>query len=283
MSSSAAWNKTVADAKKILGNTAKIPEQRVQLAIKFALESNKVWDGFNALREAMKKKILEQQNADSKVMNTLHQAWDEIQESDFGLDDRVQSSRRLVGNDELRTARQRLRNRNPLALASAELVQIGARNALRRRAEYLPQDIHWLALRASSLPMGSDYFLYLALYRQERAQRHAGLLKNDGNAAPSHSSQVFLRGCGNIHSHESQRPGPSLRARRQCADQRQPQSGFAASGLAEHAYALSGRNGQRDSVQRFNPRRAWAAVLDAEPANFEHRVPHRQAHTNILA
>ena len=87
MSSSAAWNKTVADAKKILGNTAKIPEQRVQLAIKFALESNKVWDGFNALREAMKKKILEQQNADSKVMNTLHQAWDEIQESDFGLDD----------------------------------------------------------------------------------------------------------------------------------------------------------------------------------------------------
>ena len=87
MSSSAAWNKTVADAKKVLGNTAKVPEQKVQLAIKFALESNKVWDAFNVLREAMKKKILEQQNADSKVMNTLHQAWDEISESDFGLDD----------------------------------------------------------------------------------------------------------------------------------------------------------------------------------------------------
>jgi hypothetical protein len=82
------WNKTVADAKKILGNNVKIPEASMHKTIQISVESDKVWATLTALREALKKKILEQKNADSRVTNSLRQAYDEVYESDFGLDEK---------------------------------------------------------------------------------------------------------------------------------------------------------------------------------------------------
>jgi hypothetical protein len=87
MSKSALWDKAVADAKKILGPSAKIPDKKMDGAFKAADEASKAWDGLGTLREGMKKKILEVQTADSKVENTLKQAEDEFDNEDFGLDD----------------------------------------------------------------------------------------------------------------------------------------------------------------------------------------------------
>jgi len=87
MSKSVLWDKAVGDAKKILGNTAKIPDKKMDGAFKAADEANKAWDGLGTLRDGMKKKILEVQNFDSKVGNALKQAEDEFDDADFGLDD----------------------------------------------------------------------------------------------------------------------------------------------------------------------------------------------------
>lgn len=91
------WNKAVADAKKILGNNAVIPNALMQRTIKISADSDKVWATLTALREAMKKKILEQDDADSKVVNSLRQASDEISEHDFGLDDKKADEKKKLG------------------------------------------------------------------------------------------------------------------------------------------------------------------------------------------
>jgi predicted nucleotide-binding protein len=87
MSKSATWDKAMADAKKVLGNSAKIPDKKMDGAFKAADEASKAWDGLGTLRDGMKKKILEVQNVGSKVENALKQAQDEFDDSGFGLDD----------------------------------------------------------------------------------------------------------------------------------------------------------------------------------------------------
>jgi len=77
MSKSAAWDKAVADAKKVLGNSARIPDKKIDGVFKADEEAMKAWDGLGTLREGMKKKILEVENLDSKVRNTLKQVADE--------------------------------------------------------------------------------------------------------------------------------------------------------------------------------------------------------------
>ncbi|HEX3745359.1 MAG TPA: hypothetical protein VHW09_15555 [Bryobacteraceae bacterium] len=87
MSSSAIWDKAIGDAKKVLGNSAKINDKRMQAVTKDAIEASKLWDALGVMRDAMKKKVFEIENADSKVKNGLSQAYDEITGDDFGLDD----------------------------------------------------------------------------------------------------------------------------------------------------------------------------------------------------
>jgi hypothetical protein len=96
MSASAEWDKALSDAKRVLGNTAKINDKRMQAVIKSALDAQKVWDSFDTLREGIKKKLLELQNAESKVKNGLVQADDEISDDDYGLDDKKPDEKKKI-------------------------------------------------------------------------------------------------------------------------------------------------------------------------------------------
>jgi hypothetical protein len=87
MSKSATWDKAVADAKKVLGPSAKIPDKKIDPVFKAAEDANKGWDGLGTLRDGMKKKILELQNLESKVRNGLQHVGDEFDDESFGLDD----------------------------------------------------------------------------------------------------------------------------------------------------------------------------------------------------
>jgi hypothetical protein len=50
------WNKTLADAKKVLGNSAQIKLGKIWAAIKSLEDGNKVGPGVNAAREALEKR-----------------------------------------------------------------------------------------------------------------------------------------------------------------------------------------------------------------------------------
>ncbi|HUB83501.1 MAG TPA: hypothetical protein VMB03_32100 [Bryobacteraceae bacterium] len=96
MPSSAMWNKAVADAKRVLGNSAKIPTKRVDDVLKDAVIAHKAFDGLDVLREQMKKKILEVQTADSRVDNGLGLAADEMDDEDFGLDSKKPDDKKKI-------------------------------------------------------------------------------------------------------------------------------------------------------------------------------------------
>jgi len=90
------WDKAVADAKKILGNSAKIPTARLQAADKKTEDALKSWQKFQATREILKKQLLEMQDEFSKVKNALVQAEDEIDDEDFGLDEKKPDDKKKI-------------------------------------------------------------------------------------------------------------------------------------------------------------------------------------------
>jgi len=96
MAHSASWDKAVADAKKILGNSAKIPTAGIQTVLKRAEELNKVWDRFDDTREVLKKQLLEAQDTRSKIKNALVQGQDQISAEDFGLDEKDPDDKKKI-------------------------------------------------------------------------------------------------------------------------------------------------------------------------------------------
>jgi hypothetical protein len=86
----------LADAKKVLGNSAKVSDKSMQVVIGAAVDFSKLWDAFNAMREAMKKKLLDLQNAESKVKNSLVQADDELTEDNYGLDPKKPDDKKKI-------------------------------------------------------------------------------------------------------------------------------------------------------------------------------------------
>ena len=77
------WNKTLADAKKILGSRAVIPENKMSVVQKNRADANKFVPEINTMRETLEKKILQWQNAISKSRNSLDAADDEISDATY--------------------------------------------------------------------------------------------------------------------------------------------------------------------------------------------------------
>jgi hypothetical protein len=96
MSVSASWDKTLADAKKILGASAKVNINKMQGALKDGLEINKAWTSFDSMLEGVKKKLLEVQNVSAKSKNSLRQAADELCDDDYGLDTKKPDDKKKV-------------------------------------------------------------------------------------------------------------------------------------------------------------------------------------------
>jgi hypothetical protein len=92
----AGWDKTLADAKKILGTGAVVPVGKMAGVTKNLAEYNKAGDGFVTLRETLEKKLLELENGASKVKNSLGQAADEITDDDYGLDPKKPDDKKKI-------------------------------------------------------------------------------------------------------------------------------------------------------------------------------------------
>jgi len=96
MAGSPLWDKAVAEAKTILGSSAKIPTAWLQTTLKRGDEAEKAWDRFDTTRETLKKQLVEAQDAASKVKNALVQAQDEISDEDFGLNEKDPDDKKKI-------------------------------------------------------------------------------------------------------------------------------------------------------------------------------------------
>jgi len=94
------WNKTLADAKKILGSRAVIPENKMSVVQKNRADANKFVPEINTMREALEKKILQWQNVISKSRNSLDAADDEISDATYGLDPKKPDDKKKIDQAE---------------------------------------------------------------------------------------------------------------------------------------------------------------------------------------
>ena len=80
------WPSTLAQAKKVLGNGAKINDSKAALVNKRDEEARKAIADFMAMVESLKSKLLAVKDAESKLKNAVAQAADEIVDDDYNLD-----------------------------------------------------------------------------------------------------------------------------------------------------------------------------------------------------
>jgi hypothetical protein len=90
------WDKTLADAKKILGKDAKIPLRKMPTVQKEVTDLNKHQPSFAAARDAFEKQILEYQDAFSRLKNALVQADNDISDDDYGLDPKKPDDKKKI-------------------------------------------------------------------------------------------------------------------------------------------------------------------------------------------
>ena len=90
------WDKTVAAAKKILGNDAKIDVGKMAGVKKNFADYNKAAEGFMTLRDSLEKKLLELENGASKIKNSMSQFADEITDDDYGLDPKKPDDKKKI-------------------------------------------------------------------------------------------------------------------------------------------------------------------------------------------
>jgi hypothetical protein len=97
MSSDAVWDKTLADAKKALGTSAKVPDGKMAGVIAKGNDVLKAYTQFSTSREGIKKTLLALQDAASTYKNALAQAEEEISDDDYGLDDKSPDDKKKIG------------------------------------------------------------------------------------------------------------------------------------------------------------------------------------------
>jgi hypothetical protein len=90
------WDKTLSDAKKILGKDANIPIKKMATVLKEIGELNKRFAPFASARDAFEKEILAYEDAFSKVKNALVQADNEISDDDYELDPKKPDDKKKI-------------------------------------------------------------------------------------------------------------------------------------------------------------------------------------------
>lgn len=94
------WNKTVADAKKVLGNTAKIPTGRMATVFKTVHDVEATGPGIVQARDAFAKKILDMQNGWTRVKNALREAKNQVADDDYGLSEKNPADKKKIDQAE---------------------------------------------------------------------------------------------------------------------------------------------------------------------------------------
>jgi hypothetical protein len=89
------WGDAKADAMKILGDKAKIPEPKVKMA-KIGADFAKADKEYDAAVDVLQSKILAFQNSNSAAKNAGKQYEDLISKSDFGLDQKDDDDKKKI-------------------------------------------------------------------------------------------------------------------------------------------------------------------------------------------
>jgi len=90
------WNKATADAKKVLGSNANIPNGRMSDALKAMQDFHSVGRGFKSARDALDKSITEMQKAISKVQSALNEADKEVTAAKYHLDPKKPDDKKKI-------------------------------------------------------------------------------------------------------------------------------------------------------------------------------------------
>jgi hypothetical protein len=90
------WNKTLADAKKILGNNAKIPVDKMSVVLKDLADANKASDEFDALLAPIQKKLAEWRAAVAKTKTSMVAADGQISNDHYALDPKKPDDKKKI-------------------------------------------------------------------------------------------------------------------------------------------------------------------------------------------
>ena len=80
------WDSVVAEARKVLGKDAKIPDKKMAFVRQALAEEKKAADSFRTMRESAQKQLLADQNLVSNYRNLVVQLANDLLYANFGLD-----------------------------------------------------------------------------------------------------------------------------------------------------------------------------------------------------
>ena len=172
---------------------------------------------------------------------------------DLRLDRHVERGRRLVGDQQLRVARQRHRDHRALPHAARKLVRVGMHAALRlgdvHAAQRLDRPVHRLAARHVLVQYHG--FADLAADRHQRVQRGHRLLEDHRDRVAANVLHLAFAQLQQIDAGEADRAAddPARRVRHEPQD-RQRRYALAAAALADDAQRLAGAHRLGNPVHR---------------------------------
>src|SRR5438067_1801389 len=194
---------------------------------------------------------------------------------DLRLDRDVERRGGFVGDQEARLRRERERDHHALAHTAGELVRIVVVARLRaRNADLAEQSQGALARGGLAHPqMREDRLLQLPANRVKRIERGERVLEDDADLAAAQLPQLFGRQVVDAAALEPYFAGADPPGRLEKADDREPGDRLAGAGFADHAQYFTGRDRERNAIER--PQRAAAR------REFHPQVVHLEGHRSF--
>src|SRR6478609_5962529 len=195
---------------------------------------------------------------------------------DFSLDRDVQCCRRLVREQQVRAARQRNGDHDPLAHASRQLMRIILDPPLRRRNAYARERLYRLpfGILPGRALVEHEHFGDLAADRGQRVERRHRLLENHRDAVASELPNLRWRKRLNLAPVEPDGPPADAQRVAQQPDERQRRDALAAAGFPHEAHRLAAPDRERHvlygSEFLVTDRKIDPQILDFEKGRLGH-------------
>ena len=205
------------------------------------------------------------------------QVLDERDDACFHRD--VERRRRLVEDEQLRVRQQRHRDDHALLLAAAELVRIGAHDAVRVRQTHGLDHLDGAGacLFPRDLVMDQRHFHQLPADQHGRIERGHRLLIDHCDFRAADGAELRLREARHIAAVESDRAARDAPGSGEVAHDGERDRRLAAAQFADQTHRLSGH----DPAGEVHDRRNFSAACEernAEAVDFEQRIDHARLH-----
>ncbi len=176
----------------------------------------------------------------------LLQHLDEVE--DLPLDRHVERRRRLVGDQELRTAGKRHGDHDALAHAAGEAVRVFVETRSGRRDADLFEQANGLGLRfgLAHRPMAEQRFGNLVADGEQRVQAGHRLLEDHRDFVAAHAAHVAFRQIEDVAAAEHDSPFGSAHVLLQQAHDRQGRHALARAGFTDDRHRLARHDRERD-------------------------------------